>query len=100
MADVTHTHQGIVFEWDSEKASINRRKHAVALESAIEVFFDPFLVVVDDEELVGDEFREKVIGMTQDWQVVLVVYVMRDDRVRLVSARTVTSEERKLYENQ
>lgn len=100
MTNVVYTVQNVIFEWDSEKASANWRKHAVSLESAVEVFFDPFLFVVDDEEYVGQELREKVIGMTQDWQVILVVYVMRSDRVRLISARVATGEERRLYENQ
>ncbi len=100
MTNVVYTVQNVIFEWDSEKASANWRKHAVPLESAVEVFFDPFLFVVDDEEYVGQELREKVIGMTRDWQVILVVYVMRNDRVRLISARVVTGEERRLYEDQ
>jgi len=100
MTNVIFTYQRVLFEWDSEKALANRRKHEVSLESAVEIFFDPFLLVVDDEEYVGDELREKVIGMTYDWQVLIVVYVMRDERVRMISARVVTSEERKLYENQ
>ena len=100
MTNVVYTVQNVIFEWDSEKASANWRKHAVSLESAVEAFFDPFLLVVDDEEYVGQELREKVIGMTRDWQVILVVYVMRNDRVRLISARVVTGEGRRLYEDQ
>jgi len=100
MTNVVYTVQNVIFEWDNEKASANWRKHAVSLESAVEAFFDPFLLVVDDEEYVGQELREKVIGMTRDWQVILVVYVMRSDRVRLISARVATGEERRLYENQ
>lgn len=100
MTNVVYTVQSVIFEWDSEKALANWRKHVVSLESAVEVFFDPFLLVVDDEEYVGHELREKIIGMTRDWQVILVVYVMRNDRVRLISARVVTGEERRLYEDQ
>ncbi|MBK7219733.1 MAG: hypothetical protein IPH95_22400 [Candidatus Promineofilum sp.] len=31
---------------------------------ACEAFFDPFLIVLEDVEAVGDELREKLIGMT------------------------------------
>ena len=99
MADITFTYREIIFEWDTQKAATNLRKHGLSLESASEVFFDPMLVVVDDDELVGDELREKVIGMTREWRVILVVYVMRNDRIRLISAQDATSLERNYYED-
>ncbi|CUS04788.2 conserved protein of unknown function [Candidatus Promineifilum breve] len=100
MPDVNHILNEILFEWDSRKATTNLRKHGVRLELACEVFFDPFLYVVDEHEYVADELREKVIGLTRDWQLIFVVYVMREDRIRLVSAREATAAERMLYENQ
>lgn len=99
MSDVTFIHREIIFEWDDQKAGINFHKHDLSLESACEAFFDPFLVV-GDGEVVDGELREKLIGMTRAWRIVLVVYVMRADRVRLISARDATVRERKLYEDQ
>lgn len=97
---VTYTLQEIPFEWDSQKAVSNLDKHGISFESACEVFFDPFLLVIDDEEeYIDGELREKVIGITVDWRLLYVVYVMREDRIRLVSARHTTNVERKLYEN-
>lgn len=54
--------------------------------------------VVNEEEYIGDELREKVIGMTADWRLLLVVYVMKEDGIRIISAREVTTVERALYE--
>jgi len=34
--------RGQTFEWDSEKAAINLRKHNVTFQEACEVFFNPF----------------------------------------------------------
>jgi uncharacterized DUF497 family protein len=90
----------ILFEWDSQKAHTNFRKHRVSLKIACEVFFDPFLYVVDEEEYVGDELREKVMGMTNEWRLLYVVYAMREDRIRLISARDATAIEKMLYETQ
>ncbi|MCL4261795.1 MAG: BrnT family toxin [Anaerolineae bacterium] len=96
----TYTLQDILFEWDSHKAASNLDKHGISFELACEVFFDPFLLVMDDEEeYVDGELREKVVGITVDWRLLYVVYVMREDRIRLVSARYSTSVERKRYEN-
>lgn len=97
--DVRYQLHGITFEWDSEKANANLSKHGVSFETACEVFFDPF-VRVNDDELLRGELREAVIGMTVDWRLLYVVYVMREETVRLISARPVTTIERKQYEDQ
>lgn len=89
----------IRFEWDTQKASANLKKHSVSFEKACEVFFDPFLKVVDIEFVEGEQ-RETVIGLNFDWKTFYVVYVMREDSVRLISARTATKAERENYENQ
>ncbi len=100
MSDVSYIHREVIFEWNNQKAIANLHKHDLSFKSACEAFFDPFLIVLEDVEAVGDELREKLIGMTRDWRIVLVVYVMRADRVRLVSARDATAWERKQYEDQ
>ena len=91
--------RGIVFEWHMEKAHINRQKHGVDFETACEAFFDPFLVVLDDER-VDDEQRGALLGMTEQWQLLYVVYTLRGDTLRLISARPAINAERKIYENQ
>ncbi len=54
---------GIQFEWDSRKADTNFQKHGLSFEAACEAFFDPFIRVVDVED-VDEESRESIIGMT------------------------------------
>src|SRR5438093_2298592 len=97
--DVVHRLNDIEFVWDRKKAESNLRKHGVAFETACEVFFDPFVCFIGTE-VVGGERREIVVGMTVDWQILYVVYLFRKNQIRLVSARPVTSRERKQYENQ
>jgi uncharacterized DUF497 family protein len=45
--DVTYQIQGQLFEWDAEKAAVNLRKHGISFERSCEVFFDPFIFLVD-----------------------------------------------------
>ena len=97
--NVKYTLHNIVFEWNSEKAAVNLRKHNVTFELACEAFFDPFVCYLD-EEIVGTELREKIVGLTTSWLLLYIVYVMRDDVIRIVSARLVTNAEREVYENQ
>ncbi len=98
--NVRYTLHDINFEWDSDKAAANLRKHGVSFETACEVFFDPFLRV-EDAGVVKGERREAVIGLIVNRRVLFVVYVVQeDDVIRLVSARPATETERKLYEDQ
>jgi uncharacterized DUF497 family protein len=90
---------GINFEWDGKKAAANLRKHKVSFELACEAFFDPFVFYIEDEILDG-ELRETIVGLTTGWHLLYVVYMLRDDMIRIVSARSVTNAERDLYENQ
>jgi len=96
---VKYTFHDVVFEWDSKKAAVNLRKHDVSFELACESFFDPFVCYLD-EEIVGSELRERIVGLTTTWLLLYIVYVMRDESIRISSARTVTKAEREIYENQ
>ena len=97
--NVSYILHEIEFEWDSRKAAANLRKHKVSFETACEVFFDPFLHVVD-AGIVEGEPREAVIGMTVSWRLLYIVYVEHDDVIRIISARLAEKAERELYENQ
>jgi len=96
---VKYTFHDVTFEWDSKKAAVNLRKHDVSFELACESFFDPFICYLDDE-IVGSELRERIVGLTTTWLLLYIVYVMRDESIRIISARTVTKAEREIYENQ
>jgi len=97
--DVGYTLHEIRFKWDERKARTNLRKHRVSFEEACEVFFDPFLRVVDAGIIEGEP-REGVIGMTVNWRLLYVVYIAQDDDIRIVSARPTERIERQSYENQ
>jgi uncharacterized DUF497 family protein len=97
--DVQYTLHEIAFEWDSQKAIANIRKHGVSFEQACEAFFDPFLVRLEDE-VIDDELREQILGMSASWKILFVVYVLRFENIRVISARVATLEERESYENQ
>jgi uncharacterized DUF497 family protein len=88
--------QGIEFEWDEEKYSANLTKHGVKFETAVEVFFDPFYQTGD--ATVGAEERDYIMGYSFSQKLLLVVYVERGVRTRIISARSVTRAERKYYE--
>ncbi|MDP2601529.1 MAG: BrnT family toxin [Deltaproteobacteria bacterium] len=90
---------GIWFRGDSRKAATNLRKHRVSFESACESFFDPFVYWIESQMVWGEE-REKIIGMTPDWQFLVVIYAESAEAIRLISARQATRQERQSYEDQ
>lgn len=94
--DVVYRLQGIEFEWDESKARNNVQKHDVTFEEAAEVFFDPFYRMGDAS--TAYEQRYFGIGYSLSQRILLVVYVERGGRTRIISARRATRHERKSYE--
>jgi len=68
----------------------------MTFEEAAGVFFDPFYQGGDAS--AEDEAREFILGYSFAQRLLLVVYVDREARIRLISARQATRLERKLYE--
>jgi uncharacterized protein len=96
--DVHFVFRGQKFCWNSEKADANLKKHGVRFEQACEVFFDPFVNLLDASP--EDEAREAVLGLTEDWALLFVVHVVRERGViRIISARRATRAQRRTYEN-
>jgi len=89
---------GITFVWDDGKARINPINHdGVTFQQAAEVFFDPFLVVVDASR--NEEARDAVIGLDSRWNLLYVVHIEREENlIRIISARKATRLERAEYE--
>jgi hypothetical protein len=86
------------FDWDPEKAAENAAKHGISFDQAIKAFDDPQALFVADAEHSDGEFREKLIGATDDSGVVLVVFTERQrDVIRVISAREATKKEKYCY---
>ncbi|MGO9336169.1 MAG: BrnT family toxin [Terracidiphilus sp.] len=88
------------FEWDDRKAAANLLKHKVSFLEAATVFEDPYVLVEPDSVHSAEESRELAIGFSMKERVLLVVYVELQERIRLISARRATPEERRKYESQ
>lgn len=86
---------GFEFEWDEVKAASNEKKHGVTFSEASTVFADDAAIYVGDG---GGAGRMWVIGMSITSRVLVVVYVdVRDDVVRIISARVATKSEKRQY---
>lgn len=92
------------FEWDSNKAMTNLKKHNVPFSLAIKVFDDPNAISRLDRIENGEE-RWQTIGMVDEAHLILVAHticVWDEDgyveRIRIISARQADRKERGLYE--
>jgi len=97
--DIVYRLSDVHFVWDRAKAQANLQKHGVSLESACEVFFDPFVRLLRSERVGGEE-REVAIGLTKAWELLVVVHTFRGEAIRIISARPATSPERRAYEDE
>ena len=93
-------YSGMVFEWDSEKETLNREKHKIGFKTAAKVFFDDMSLDDYDDGHSEYEDRYRIIGSVENTLLVLTVaYTMREQEthIRIISARQATSEERRMY---
>jgi uncharacterized DUF497 family protein len=86
----------VEFEWDARKARSNAAKHGITFEEATTVFGDPLALTVPDERF--DEERWWTIGRSERRRTIVVAHFDQGGRVRIISARTATTRERKNYE--
>ena len=88
----------MLFEWDENKEKINISKHGLDFSTAALVFRDQNRLEWFDELHSDYEDRYITIGEINGIAVVLmVVYTERGDAIRLISARTATKQERRMY---
>jgi uncharacterized protein len=85
------------FEWDNNKAKFNAVKHGITFEEAITAFADPDLLFTEDSLHSWGEEREWAIGATENGLVVVIVFTMREQQIRIISARPATKQERQQY---
>ena len=88
------------FEWEAEKDQQNQVKHGVSFEEASTVFGDPFALTINDPDHSWEEQRFLTTGYTTGQRLVIVSHVDREERIRLISARSVTTAERRNYEEE
>ena len=88
------------FEWDNRKAGSNLRAHGVSFREATTVFADPLSITISDPDHSASERRFLDIGLSHLGRLLVVSYTERRDRIRIISARLATRNERRQYEEE
>ncbi len=86
------------FEWDSNKDRSNQQKHNISFHEAASVFGDPLAVTFHDPEHSDEENRWLTFGLTRTEKLVIVSHTLRNEKMRIISARLMDKSERKIYE--
>ena len=89
--------------WDDAKARTNVTKHGVTFAQAATVLLDPLSLTVFDAAHSDTEERWFTLGQASDGQLLAVSHTYRtldanSARIRLISARASTRQERQQYE--
>jgi uncharacterized protein len=90
--------EDLQFTWDSAKAAANVRKHGVSFEDASTVFRNPLAKLLPDPTHSDQEHRSLMLGHSNGGRLLMVAFTETDDRIRIISARDASANERREYE--
>ncbi len=88
------------FDWDAGNRDKNWLGHKVKSAECEMVFFNQPLVILADEKHSDSESRYYAFGKTDLDRTLLIVFCLRKNRIRVISARDMNRKERQFYENQ
>ena len=91
----------IQFNWDKNKNLMNQRKHNIAFEEAVSVFWDEEALIIDDPDHSESEDRFIILGISANANLLMVCHCYRenDTIIRIISARRATKTETVFYKN-
>ncbi len=85
------------FDWDEWNAEKIWSKHQVSRAECEQVLFNQPLVVGEDREHSQKEMRYYVLGQTDRGREVFIVFTIREDLIRVITARDMSRKERRIY---
>jgi hypothetical protein len=86
-------------EFDPAKARANLRKHRVSPADAEQALRDRQAITIEDPDAEGEQ-RFVTLGADMLGRLLVVVYTLRGDRIRLISARKASKGEARQYHAQ
>lgn len=86
------------FVWDTGNKDKIWVKHKVGIQEAEEAFFDSKYKLLKDRLHSEEEHRFIVIGLTKTGRLLTIVFTVRSNLVRIISARPSSKKERYIYE--
>ena len=85
------------FEWDEGNNTKNWDRHDVATLECEQIFFNKPLMIKYDKHHSIVEDRYYVLGRTDMNRLLFAVFTIRNDKIRIISARDMTDAEMERY---
>lgn len=86
------------FEWDQGNREKNFIKHGVTNKEAEEAVTNKLPFIFPDEGHSGIEKRYALYGKTDQGRRLSIVFTIRKEKVRIITARDMSKKERRAYE--
>jgi uncharacterized DUF497 family protein len=87
------------FDWDQGNDEKNWTKHKITAEEAEEPFFtNDYLILEDESHSSQQEQRYILLGKNNQGKILFIVFTMRVEKVRIISAREADKKEVLFYE--
>lgn len=85
------------FEWDQGNSTKNWDQRDVSNGECEQIFFNRPLIIKRDKEHSKTENRYYVLGRTNVNRLLFAVFTVRNDKIRIISAREMTDKEIERY---
>jgi len=88
------------FQWDAGNSEKNWISHQVTKSECEQIFFNQPLIFGNDDEHSEIEQRYFSLGQTDDGRLLFIVSTIRENLIRVISARDMSKKEREVYKNE
>ncbi len=89
----------VSFDWDKGNSNKNKIKHNVEDRESEETFSNQPLVIFEDKTHSQQEERWGALGKTNEGRKLAVYFTVRNNRIRVISARDQSQKDRAVYIN-
>jgi len=86
------------FQWDHGNERKSSDKHNVSKQEAEQVFFNQPLLLLEDNVYSQKEIRFHALGRTDNNRKLHISFTIRENQIRVISARPMHRKEIKNYE--
>jgi hypothetical protein len=90
--------QAAGFQWNAGNIEKNWAAHQVSSAECEQLFFNQPLIVAVDVGHSRLEDRFHALGVTDSGRMLFIVFTLREELIRVISARDMSRKERKAYE--
>ncbi len=86
----------IGFQWDAGNSGKNWISHQVSKSECEQIFFNQPLIIGDNEKHSQLEIRYYSLGQTDSGRLLFIVSTIRDELIRVISARDMIKKEKEV----